>query len=167
MKKYFFVMATILLFIKGVYSQTNVLDGVYIKSDEEQIVTIDKMVQEIKTNLNSYTKSKAFKDSISSSDFFLQDNELKLVIVKTNDENIEKRVSWYFADGRLIFSEQVWIDNKTNALIDHEEFYQGMGRLLAWIKTDKTKEDPSSKDFKYVKEGLLAQAERLIDESKK
>ncbi len=166
-------MATILLFTKGVYSQItnyshkNVLDGLYVKSNEEQIVAIDTMVQEIKTNLNNYTKSKAFKDSTSSSDFFLQENELKLVILKTNNDNIEKRVSWYFADRRLIFAEQIWIDNKTNALVDHEEFYQGMGRLLAWIKTDKTKEDPTSKDFKYIQDGLLTQADILIAESKK
>jgi len=166
MKKVLIIISMIAVFAPAVYPQKN-LNGVYVKSEKEQIAGIEKMKQVIVDKLDSYTKIEKYKDSISSKYYFFQDKELKLVVLKTIDNKLEKRVSWYFANGQLIFSEQIWIDDKTNRIINHEQFYTHSGHLIAWIKTDNTKEDTSSTGFKYIDKNLGAYAEELIAAAQK
>lgn len=157
MKKFLTTIVTCLVLTHGVYSQT----------EKEQILKIDKAKLEIINNLNSYQKIEKYKDDISYKYVFLKDKELKLITLKTNDKNIEKRVSWYFVNEQLIFSEQIWINKESNEIINHEKFYTNNGNLIAWIKTDNTTEDTSSENFKYIDKELSAYAVKLQTESLK
>lgn len=168
MRRILLTLLTGIVLNQAAYSQKNVLDGVYIKGDSEIIKNINKVREETLANINSYQKEEAFKDKDGTSFRYVyrQNKELKLIAVKTMDGNVEKRVSWYFNNGQLIFSEQIWTDNESNKLIDHEQFYTDYGNLIAMIKNDKPVATTSD-EFKEVSKGLKSYAEKLKEQVSK
>jgi hypothetical protein len=164
MKKSFLAIATILLLTQVVSSQ--VLDGIYIKPDEERIIDIDKMRQEIKANLKSFTKSERVKDSSSYRYVYTKGKELQLITVYYKDtNNIDKNVSWYFHNGQLIYSEKTWTDRTTKKVVENEKAYLDYENLFAWFINDK-KVDVTSQEFKKMAVEFPAYAAKLKADSK-
>ena len=165
MKNNFLAIATILLLTQGTYSQSEPkpkgdIVGLLVKSDEEQITSIDKITQEIKANLSSYTKSEKVKDNSGYSYVYTKQNELQLIVAFYKDKDVDKNVEWYFRYGRLIYSEQIRTDKATNKIVDNEKFYLDNEHLFAWFKSGK-KVDVNSPEFKKTADELTAYADKL------
>lgn len=148
-----------------VYAQ-HVPDGVYTKSDSDLTQVIDKLCIEIRNNLPSYQKTQVVADKENARNVFKKKNEIILITVKSIDKNIEKKVSWYYDNGKLIFCEQIWLDNSSYVLVDHEKFYIDNGRLISWVK-DNTPIDYTSDDFRKIDNWLATYADKLKYDSMK
>jgi hypothetical protein len=167
MKKYFLVISAILFFNKEVYSQV-VLDGVYTKSNDEQIADIDKMTQEIKTNISNYKKTQKFKDSTDYKYIFKKDKELQLVSMYSKDQSqgLSYLKEYYFHNERLIFAQIITTEKKYNGAIDKEKMYLDNENLFVWFQGGK-KIDPESDKFKNAVKEIRDYAQELrIDDAK-
>ena len=166
MKQSFLAIAIMFLLTQGVFSQV-ILEGMYFKSDEEQIAFIDKMKQEIKNNVNSYTKTEKVKDSTGYRYVYTKGNDLQLVTVYyKNINNIDKSVEWYFHNGQLFYSEKVWTNRTTEKVVENEKFYLNNEQLFAWFQDGKWK-DVTSPAFKKMADDLAAYAAKLKEDSLK
>ena len=109
---------------------------VFAQTENVELKTIEKTVEGINTNLNSFQKIEKQNDSIANEYVFIKDKEVQLITIKTREQNIEKNVAWYYLSGALIYGEQKWLDIKSNAIVDHEKFFLTNGHLIAWINTE-------------------------------
>ncbi len=155
MKKYLLIILTSFAIIQGVYSQT----------DKQQIANIEKATKEIKSNISNYQKTEKIKDSSGNRYVYKDGNELKLITVYFEDNDANKNVEWYFANGLLIYTQQVWTDRKTNKVVNNEKCYLNSGHLIAWTKDDKLV-DVTSDEFKMVSIDLQAYEKELIAQAK-
>ena len=153
------------------YSQTNVLDGVYIKGDSEIVKYIDEIRAETLSKINSYQKSYEKEvvdnDSVGFQYVFKQDKKLKLVTLVVMDGDVEKRVSWYYDQGQLVFTDQIWINNVTNEITSHQKCYEDNGHLIAMINTDNQPIAATSDEYKYVDKELGSYGAKLKEQLSK
>jgi len=168
MKTSFFVAATFLFLTRVAYPQISDIDlaVLLMKSDEEQIKDIDQMRQEIKNNLNSYSKSEKVKEHSGYRTVYRKGKDLQLIAVNQKDHSVDKRVEWYFHNGQLIYCEQAWTDRSTNKIIDQEKFYLENEHLFAWFKNGQAI-NAASEDFKKTADELNAYAANLKSENQK
>lgn len=151
MKKYILIIVTSFAISQSAYSQTN----------DQRIENIEKTIKEIKNNLNKYQKVEKLNDNNGIKYVYKDGNELKIISLVVNDSETNKSVEWYFANGQLIYSQQIWIDQKSNEIIDNEKCYLISGQLIAWTKNNKTV-DTTTEEFKKVNSELQAYAKVLL-----
>ena len=151
MKNYFFFLLACFVFTKS-----------FAQTDSIQIVIINKTKQEIKDSVPSYQMlEKATDPSGGYRHAYLKNGTVALTVIYHRDGYIDKNVEWYFSDGKLIYSEQIWTNVKTGEIVDDEKFYLRDGRLFAWIKTNSKFVDKESRQFKNFDSGLEAYAIKL------
>lgn len=144
MKTYFFCLMFSLGLSQGVLAQ-----------NQQQVADIDKAKQEIDNNVGNFHKIDEFKDSNGYTYVYKNDKELTLITLYRKDQNIDKHVEWYFMDGKMIYAEQTWADNKTSKLIDNERLYFSSGHLINLISNGKTV-DTDSKKFSDADNAVAA-----------
>ena len=155
MKNYILTILTVLAITQGVYSQT----------DKQQIIDVEAVTKEIKSNIIKYQKIEKIKDSNSNKYVYKDGNELKLVTIYFEDNDVNKNVEWYISNGQLIYSHQIWTDNKTNKVVSNEKCYLKSGQLIAWTKDGKPV-DTNSEEFKKIGTDLPAYGTELIAQTK-
>lgn len=134
-------------------------------SQSERTSHIDQTVKKISSSINDYKKTETVYDSVSQKTVYSKNNVVKLIRVKHIEEGIEKTVSWYFNDKQLIFSEQNWLNIKSDLVIDHEIFYMDNGRLISWINTDDMAVSEESTEFKKTDAALSAYGVMLLEKN--
>jgi hypothetical protein len=139
--------------------------GIKAQTEQEQMITIDKQKTEIKNAINTYRKVVRFKDSLSYKYVYLKNKDLQMVNIWVKTDSLNKDVEWYFVNGKLVYSEQIWKSIKTNKVVDHKQFYLNDDKLFVGIGTNGKRIDPASKEFKEAMEGLAKYAEHLRDEA--
>lgn len=154
MKKIFFSILSLVL-THGVFAQMN----------KQQIADIDKARQEIKSHIADLNKIEKSKKENGYRNIYTKDKELILTTVYFKDQNINKNVEWYFSKGQLIYSEQIWKDDKTEKIIDNQKSYLVNGQLMAWIKMDSIVNN-NSQEFKDLGTQLVAYALKLKEDAK-
>jgi hypothetical protein len=130
-----------------------------------QLNKIDSLKEKIAIELPTYSKLEKISNKTGLRFIYTKDNELKLIIVFTVDNNIAKNVEWYFSNGELIYSEQKWIDNSTGKIINNEKFYLSDGHLIAWKYTDNNFVEKDSEEFKVMDKKIVNYGELLIKEN--
>ena len=161
MRFYTFILALFFLLSLNATSQTRILDGVYIKSDEERVAEIDKITQEIKAGLNSLSKTQNFKDSSNYRLIYKKAMEPLLISIHSEGKDISYVKDWYFQNGHLIFVEQITRVIEFDKVIDTERMYLDKENLFIWIQSGK-KVDPSSSQFKEAAKELREYSNKLI-----
>jgi hypothetical protein len=131
------------------------------KSDQQLMLSIDNVRIGIKNNIASLTKVEKFKDSTGYRYAYFKEKDLQLITVYFKDQNIDKNVEWYFSNGKLIYSEQTWINTELGQIVDNEKYYLDDNRLIAWVKTDKSLVDKTSHEFIEVDSKLPVYGEKL------
>jgi len=139
--------------------------GTYAQIYNQQITDIDKARREIKNNIQNFQKIEKIRDSTGSRYVYFKEKELQLITVFCEDKNIDKSVEWYFSNGQLIYSEQIWTDTKSSKTIDNEKFYLSNGHLIAWTK-ENNPVDNTSQEFKDVDVQLFTYAEKIKEDAK-
>ena len=120
------------------------------------INSIDKSVQDIKTNLSLFKKVEKIDTKDGTSFVFFQDQEIKLITVKALEPTTEKNVEWYFVDGQLAYCETNWLDTKTKTNVFNEKCYLHNGHLISWANSRDNTIDPSSEKFIKMDADLVA-----------
>jgi hypothetical protein len=134
-------------------------DMTLLKNDSlGQIRRIEKEVG--KVNTNELKMMEIAKDKNGYRHDYFIGNDLKLVQVYYNENDIEKNVSWYFNNGQIIYSTQLWTNHKTKDTIDNERLYFYYENLIAWTKNGKPVDENSS-EFKKVGVDLKEYAHKL------
>jgi hypothetical protein len=141
------------------------IQGIFAQTNKQQITDIDKARQEIRNNIQNFQKIEKVRDSTGSRYVYLKEKELQLITVNYRDKNVDKTVEWYFSNGQLIYSEQVWTEIKSNKTIDNEKFYLSNGHLISWTKEDIIV-DNNSQEFMDVDAQLTTYASKLIEDAK-
>lgn len=123
------------------------------KQNSLLIANIEKTIQETKYNLDSFQKIEKINDTSSYRQIYKQGKELKLISIENKDmrdsgKYIDKKVEWYFSNGQLIYSEQIWTDITTDKIIDTQKFYLHDQHLISWIKIENKIVDDTSQEFK-------------------
>lgn len=147
MKKLFYGLITILLFNQ--YSHAQSMNAPTLTMDDAQIIAINKMVDEIKSGMNTFKKVEKVKNKTGYNHGYFKDGGLQLIRAYYKDTITEKNVDWYFKKGQLVFSMKVWTDVKTKDTLDYERFFLSNERLIAWFKFDQSV-DRSKEGFRKV-----------------
>jgi len=167
MKNFFLLF--FLLFSQVCFSQTHenqypFVDLIAIEQDTAAtLMNIDKLKDQIKSKIQEYQKIEKFKDNTGSRYLFVKDNQLQMVTVSFKENNIDKNVEWYFSDGQLIYSEQVW--KESDKKINQEKFYLNNNHLIGWLKDGK-KVSKRSSEFQTTEGDLVAYGVKLKNELK-
>ena len=103
----------------------------------------------IKEHLSDFEKVVDYKDSIAEKLIYHKDSVVQLIVVDEKQNGLNKHVEWFFKDGQLFFSEQIWINPKTGRREDHQKAYYVDGALSLWIKNDLNidKYSPEFKEY--------------------
>ncbi len=139
MKNLLVVILTCLALIQGIFAQT----------EKQQISEIDKIVLDIKSNINSYKKFTSLTDSLlkNTNTNFIETaykNDKMLVLVQIRDSgNKIKSADWYFYNKHLIYSEINYHNN------DNEKSYYTKNNL---ISLNKNGDDVLNKTTEYYKQ---------------
>lgn len=165
MKKLLFGAIIILFLYQVVISQ------VILKPYKEQIADIDKKRQEIRNNISNYRQTQNHTDSNGYSYVYKQDTALKLIMIEYKDRRdtgkyIDKKVEWYFSNGHLIYSEQIWTDIATGKLVDNQKFYLDDRHMIAWIKFDNEAIDITSQEFIDIDAKVVLYGKKLMEKNK-
>ena len=155
MKNYFSILILSFALTQSVFAQT----------DKKQIIDIEKAIQDIKNNIGSFQKIEKYNDNSGHKYYFVKDKQLQLVTVDFQDDNINKKVEWYFSNGKLIYSEQIWTDTKSKNIIDNERFYLSNDKLISWIKESQAVEN-NSREFQDTNTQLALYGEKLLSDFK-
>ena len=75
-------------------------------------------------------------------------------------------MEWYFSNGHLIYSQQIWTDIETKEVIDNQKYYLNDQHMIAWIKFENKTVDNASQEFKDMDADLVAYGIKLIEENK-
>jgi hypothetical protein len=135
-------------------------------AEKKQMLSIDNTKENIKNSIGTFTKVEKFKDETGNRYAYFKDSVLQLITVYYKEKNVDKNVEWYFSNDQLIYAEQKWTESETGKIVNNEKFYLSGGHLIVWIKTDNTKVDPSSQNFKYFDNKLGVYAEKLKQDNK-
>lgn len=88
----------------------------------------------IKEHLSDYSKVVDYQDSIAQKIIYHQDSLVQMIVVDVKQDGLNKHVEWYFRNGQLFYSEQVWTNQKSGRREDHQKAYYVDGALSLWIK---------------------------------
>jgi len=157
MKTFLLTLAAGLFMAQATYSQTK----------QEQMTNIDQKKQDIDNNIGSYQKSMKFKDGTNSKSVFKDGNELKMVSISIIDENVDKKVQWYFENGKLIYAQVEWTNISTGILVNNQRTYVDNKQAFSWIKAGNVSVSSSSREFKDMDSELMVYAANLQKDSMK
>jgi hypothetical protein len=133
---------------------------------EKQISAIDKQWQKIKSNINSFTKEVKVENNTGYRYVYSKGKEMQMITVSYKDQDVDKKVFWYFVNDKMIYSEQTWTNTTTGKIVDNEKFYFDNERLFACIKDSKFV-DTASNDFKKADSELVSYIVKLKEDSPK
>lgn len=141
--------------------------SIYSQTKTQTMLDIDKVTNEIKSKLNTYTKTEKNLTESAYKYIFLNDKELKLITVKTIESTIEKNVEWYYVNGVLTYSETNWFDIISKKRVKHEQQYLNNGRLIAWVSPEDKLVDITSLEFRNLDTELNAYGVQLKNDALK
>jgi len=139
------------------------IQGISAQTEKQTISKTDKIVLDIKSNLNNYHKILSETDSLmdaTNTNHNLTETAYKngkeLLLVQYVDlYGPMKSAEYYFNNNQLIYIE---IKNRDNSF---EKTYFNDNKLIAWYKNDK-EIDNTSEDFKQVEKSVIPGVEKLI-----
>ncbi|WP_027420274.1 hypothetical protein [Crocinitomix catalasitica] len=108
---------------------------------------IDQTKTEIKNSIKTLTEINEYKDSLSFKNFYLKEDKLQLIQVKSTQNNIVKIVEYYFKDEFLIYIEQQWLDLETGKVISLQKSYWKNRELIKWSTSEDGEIDKSSQKY--------------------
>ena len=81
----------------------------------------------------------------------------QLISIDVKEDGVNKFVEWYFKDGQIFYSEQIWTEEKTGKRLDHQKAYYSEGNLSLWIKNgiNIDKYSPEFNEFSTQMAGFL------------
>ena len=153
------ILYCLLLLTPSAFSQNNILEGVYLESDEEIIAKIDLIKKELDGNIASLTEVEK-TDSAGYRYVYFDGHELKIIKSFYKENELYKSASWYFHKGRLIYAESFWTDESMITWFSDERLYFENEHLLQWI-IGNTIIDKSSAQFKKASEEIVSFALKL------
>ena len=79
---------------------------------------------------------------------------------------VNKRVTWYFLNQKLIHSETIWWDAQSNKKLYEEKTYHQNGVLFSWLGSDHKFVDANSQEFKSMDRKLQEYSQQLIEKTR-
>jgi hypothetical protein len=117
--------------------------------DDEQIHSVNKIVDEIRSGIKQYRKVEKVKNKTGFNCGYFKGSDLMLIQSWYKDTITEKNTEWYFQNGKFIYSRKLWTDIKTKDTLEYERYYLSNEKLIAWFKFDKPV-DKKSEPFRKV-----------------
>ena len=136
-------------------------NGILAQSTEKDLERIKVTIDQIDNEKSTYKLIEQFKNSEGSRYSYVKNGELKKVSINTQHENLNKKVDWYFDNGKIIYSEQKWVDSE-NKVVNNEKIFLSENQIIAWIKTDGRKVDKESQEFIDAELKLIDYANSLM-----
>ena len=136
-------------------------NGILAQSTEKDLERIKVTIDQIDNEKSTYKLIEQFKNSEGSRYSYVKNGELKKVSINTQHENLNKKVDWYFDNGKIIYSEQKWVDSE-NKIVNNEKIFLSENQIIAWIKTDGRKVDKESQEFIDAELKLIDYANSLM-----
>jgi len=132
--------------------------------DQSQIENIDDICRDIKKNIASFRKVEKYKDPSGGRYAYLKEKTLKVVVAEASDNVVDKKVEWYFLNGKLIYCEQTWTASVTKKVFNNEKLYVNKDRLVLWLRTDGKPVSPKTGEFMETDNGLISYGKKLVEE---
>lgn len=151
-------------FLKPIFILCILLIAVKSKAQPhlEEISLIDKKTKQITNDLFAYQKVEKFRDSSGYKIVYVSNNKIQKIEICTIQENIEKKVEWFYYKNTLIYSEKKWIDLTCNKIIDQEKFYTNKEELLAWFDKNNQFIDYNSCHYQDICNSLIAYGKNAL-----
>jgi hypothetical protein len=124
---------------------------------------INQHILMIQNDLGTFKKVEKVNTAQGYNYQYFKGKELQLVQIRSIESNVEKYVSWYFSNGKMIYSETQWIA-PTGDLQFSEKYYLNNDKLIHWIKDGKeiNSADPA---FKEMDTKLVAYGKKLLQQA--
>jgi hypothetical protein len=136
-------------------------NGMLGQSTEKDLERIKVTIDKIDNEKSTYKLIEQFKNSEGSRYSYVENGELKKVSINTQHEDLNKKVDWYFDNGKIIYSEQKWLDSE-NKIVNNEKIFLSENQIVEWIKTDGQKVDKESQEFIDAELKLMGYANSLM-----
>lgn len=130
------------------------------------LAKIDEIKLSIEHSKASYVKTEKI-DSGSSKYIYTKNHVLQLVIVDYKEQDIDKKVLWYFSNKQLVYTEQTWTNNVSNKIVDNEKIYLNNGHIIAWLDSQNKEQEADAEKIKAYDVLLAAYADHLVKEYSK
>jgi hypothetical protein len=169
MKKLVLTICICFYFIIAANSQTAVMVDPKNTSIEsaQKMIGISKITEAIKLNIGTLKKVEIQKDILGYKEAYFKTNSLQLIKVLVKDNGIEKLIEWYYAEGKLIYSEANWTDITTKKAVNKVQCYFDKDHLITWIDFGNKFLDPNSLEFKERDSQMDVYGKKLYDEAMK
>jgi F0F1-type ATP synthase gamma subunit len=89
-----------------------------------------------------------------------------IIKVKTTENGIEKKVSWFFYNDTLFYSDKIWTKTSSNQIVDWDKCYLQKNSLQAWLNSEEKAIDPNSFEFIKLNKELAEYSSNLIKQIK-
>ena len=136
-------------------------NGMLGQSTEKDLERIKVTIDKIDNEKSTYKLIEQFKNSEGSRYSYVENGELKKVSINTQHGDLNKKVDWYFDNGKIIYSEQKWLDSE-NKIANNEKIFLSENQIVEWIKTDGQKVDKESQEFIDAELKLMDYANSLM-----
>ncbi len=127
-------------------------------------------IDDIKNSIE-HTKGTCIKtektDSSSSKYIYTKNHVLQLVIVDYKEQDIDKKVLWYFSNKQLVYTEQTWTNIVSKKVVDNEKVYLNNGHIIAWLDSQNKEQEADAEKMKAYDVLLAAYADHLVKEYSK
>jgi hypothetical protein len=127
---------------------------------------IDTVVRRIKQKQEHFEVEGSGEDGGNLKSIYYEDS-IPRVIMAVEKGEIEKSVSWFFGNNRLIYSETIWMDTRNGKKLYHEKTYHDKRGLIAWMKNEDGFVDARSHEFRELDKQLTAYSLKLLEEAKR
>jgi hypothetical protein len=126
---------------------------------------IDGQVERIRTREDQLSLTEEQVSDSSTRHFFFEEEELRL-FRSLEQGRISKQETWYFFEGRLLYTEIAWLDQAGRSLY-LEKTYHGPAGMVAWLNTDNSFVGSHTSEYARRERELKAAVREILGESRK
>lgn len=156
LKKYLAIFFIVLVYSIGLYAQ----------ADKQILLKIDNIKNSIEHNKASCLKTEK-TDSGGCKYIYTKNHVLQMVMVDYKEQNIDKKVEWYFANRQLVYAEQTWTNMVSKKPVDTEKVYLNNGHIIAWLDGQNKELEADAEKINAYDVLLAAYADHLVKEYSK
>jgi hypothetical protein len=127
------------------------------------LAKIDIIKNSIEQNKATCLKTEK-TDSSGSKYIYTKNHVLQLVMVDYKEQDIDKKVEWYFSNRTLVYVNQTWTNLISKKIVDNEKVYLNNGHIIAWLDSQNKEQEADADKINAYDLLLAAYADHLVKE---
>lgn len=135
-----------------------------LSHSQNTLEKIDQVVEQIKIELDACRKVEQVRAENAYKCLYYS-NALPVAIKVIENGRINKQVTWYFYEQKLLFTETLWMDSSDGKIVHHEKTYHYNESMIAWLDNENTFVEASSQEFIALDKALKIYGRTIYQEA--